>query len=467
MNIRTKLIVFLISILQSTHSFAGVEKLISTLAPKGSMSNVSKTTIVHEQEAGHISGGSVSISAPPLNDLHLLNAEAPSCRLGDNCNRSLDFNAGGLSFAKGPALAAFLKQLANNAQTYATLLAVKTICPHCENLMTWLQEAAQMVNGMAIPACKLDSLIAGGMDKVASAASDSIKQTFLISKGERDDMTSLQTKSKKPDSRLDDESTGDDPKLKSFLGDNFNLVWKALNEKASPSADVELKEFLMTLSGTVIAKKANGIPTFSHKRSLITEANLASFIGIDENASDINVYVCDEKLKCLAPTKKKVRIDKANTFKAKVIKLLTSIIRKVGADGDSELTSEEQTLVSLSSTPLLLKIEDDFNEYGGNVKAVVTAQHQAIDVLCYEVVTKYLAQMLDEVQEAVSELKYGQRGDIGAFKAFEKQASNTMRMLASAKDSAYNRHAAIVGYQDRILQRNKYHKNTILQRLKK
>lgn len=116
---------------------------------------------------------------------------------------------------------------------------------------------------------------------------------------------------------------------------------------------------------------------------------------------------------------------------------------------------------------MILKIEDDFIEYGGNVKAVVIAQHQAIDVLCYEVVTKYLAQMLDEVQEAVSELKYGQRGDIGAFKAFERQATQTMRMLAEAKDSAYNRHAAIVGYQDRIAQRNKYHKTTVLQRLKK
>jgi len=391
----------------------------------------------------------------------------PSCRFGGPCDASLDFNAGGLSFAKGPALSAFVKQLANASQTYGTLLAVQTLCPHCENLMTWLQEAVQAVNGMAIPACKSMEVIAGGMQTVANAASDSIKQTFLISKGEGDDMASLQSKSKKPDSRLNDESTGNDPELKSLLGDNFNLVWKALNEKAAPSADNELKEFLMTLSGTVIAKKADGIPTFSHKKSLITEANLSKFIGIDENGSDLQVYVCDENQKCLDPKKEKAGIDKESTFKAKVIKLLTSIIRKVGEDGDSELTDEEQTLVSLSSTPLILKIEDDFIEYGGNVKAVVVAQHQAIDVLCYEVVTKYLAQMLDEVQEAVAELKYGQRGDIGAFKAFERQATQTMRMLASAKDSAYNRHAAIVGYQDRIVQRNKYHKNTVLQRLKK
>ena len=69
--------------------------------------------------------------------------------------------------------------------------------------------------------------------------------------------------------------------------------------------------------------------------------------------------------------------------------------------------------------------------------------------------------------DTIETTKLNNKDEKGAFKAFEKQASKTMRMLASAKDSAYSRHAKIVGYQDRILQRNKYHKNTILKRLKK
>lgn len=121
----------------------------------------------------------------------------------------------------------------------------------------------------------------------------------------------------------------------------------------------------------------------------------------------------------------------------------------------------------LSGTPLLSKIEDDFIEFGGNINAVLTAQNQSIDVLCYEIVTQYLAQMLTEVREAVSELKYNQDGEIGAFKSFEVQASGVMQMLIHAKKGAYNRHAAIVNYQDRILQRNKYHKNTIIKRIKR
>ena len=460
-------VIFFYLLLSANNSFAGIEKIIGTLAPKSSMTNITHTAIVHEQEAGHIMGGSVSISAPALQDLHLLNAEAPSCRFGSSCDMSLDFNAGGLSFAKGPALSAFLKQLANHAQTYGAILAVKTLCPQCEQIMTWLQEAAQMVNSMAIPACYSREAVASGMKTIADAAADSIKQTFLIAKGERDDMTSLQKKSKQSDDRLNDESTGNAPELKSLLGDNFNLVWKALDERAASMADNELKEFLMTLSGTVIAKKESGVPSFSHKRSLINEDNLAKFIGIDENVDGIMIYRCDENKKCLNPKKKKAGIDKAKTFKAKIITLLTSIVKKVAADGNSELTAEEQTLVALTNTPLLSKIEDDFIEYGGNLKAVIIAQHQGIDVLCYEIVTKYLAQMLTEVREAVSELKYGQKGDIGAFTAFEKQASSTMSMLGQAKDHAYNRHAAIVSYQDRILQRNKYHRNTIHKRLRK
>lgn len=457
------IVVFCCLLIQASNCFAGIEKIIKTLSPKGSMSNVSNTAIVHEQEAGHIMGGSVSISAPPLQDLHLLNAEAPSCRFGGVCDTSLDFHAGGLSFAKGPALSNFLTQLSNNAQAYGSILAVQTICPQCENIMTWLQEAVQAVNAMAIPACKAMEMIGGGMKTAADAAADSIKQRFLINNGEKADMASIQKDSKKEN----DESTGNDPELKSLLGDNFNLVWKALDEKAASGADNELKEFLMTLSGTVIAKKEEGVPSFSHKRSLITEANLAKFIGIDENAADLMVYKCDEDKKCLNPEKKSNALDQAQTFKAKIIILLSSIVKKVAADGAEELTAEEEMLVALSGTPLLSKIEDDFVEFGGNIKTVIVAQHQGVDVLCYEIVTKYLAQMLNEVREAVSELKYGQQGDIGAFAAFEKQASGVMKMLAEAKDGAYNRHAAIVSYQDRILQRNKYHKNTISKRLSK
>jgi hypothetical protein len=463
-----KITIFLCLLMQASTSFAGIEKIIGTLAPKGSMSNVTKTAIVHEQEAGHIMGGSVSISAPPLQDLHLANATPPTCRTGDDpCKASMDFAMGGISFAKGPGLSKTLVVLKNNIQAYGTILAVKTLCPQCEDIMTWLQEAAQTVNSMALKSCAVMTQVAKGMDTVASAASDSIKQSFLLKKGEKDDMASLQSNSKKPDKRLDNESTGDHPELKSLLGDNFNLVWKALDERAADGADSELKEFLMSLSGTVIAKKSNGTSSFSHKRSLINATNLAQFIGIDVAGNDFTIYSCDEYKKCLNPKKQKAAIDKSKTFKAKVEVLLKSIVKKIAVDGGSELTAEEQTLVSLSSSPLIIKIEDDFIEYGGNVEAVVIAQDQDIDVLCYAVVTKYLAQMLDEVREAVSELERNQRGDIGAFKAFEQQASQTMRMLAGAKDGAYRRHAAIAGAQDRILNRNQYLKNTILKRITK
>ena len=464
-HLKLHISIFLLILMQSFNAFAGIEKIIKTLTPKGTMSNTTSTAIVHEQEAGHIMGGSVSISAPPLDDLHLLNMEAPTCRFGDVCDDSMDLTAGGFSFAKGNALPKFLKQLANGAQTYGTILAVQTLCPQCENIMTWLQEAAQEVNAMVIEACPLKKIIAGGMKSAADAASDTIKQRFLLETGEKQDMTSLQTNSKKANSTLDNESTGDLPELKSLLGDNFNLVWKALDERASIGAGNELKEFLMTLSGTVIGKKASGVPSFSHKKSLINSDNLAKFIGIDEDSTGLMIYRCDENKKCLNPVKRQSTVEQETTFKAKIIVLLTAIVKKVAADGDAELTAEEMTLVALSGTPLISKIEDDFVEYGGNLKAVIVAQHQGIDVICYEVVTKYLSQMLTEVREAVSELKYSQQGDIGAFTAFERQASETMKMLSQAKENAYNRHALIVNYQDRILQRNQYHKNTIQKRI--
>lgn len=85
----------------------------------------------------------------------------------------------------------------------------------------------------------------------------------MVLRGEGKDASDYSTRSKLDDGR----DISDNPELTSQLSGNFNLVWKALDKKASSSADGrELKELLMSISGTIIGTKdANGQASIMHK----------------------------------------------------------------------------------------------------------------------------------------------------------------------------------------------------------
>ena len=63
-------------------SLAGFDSLIKDVFPSGTMSNVTAAAMVKEQAAGHFMGGSVIIKTPAEPKLQLIQARAPSCKLG-------------------------------------------------------------------------------------------------------------------------------------------------------------------------------------------------------------------------------------------------------------------------------------------------------------------------------------------------------------------------------------------------
>ena len=65
-----------------------------------------------------------------------------------------------------------------------------------------------------------------------------------------------------------------------MLGDNYNLVWKALEGKApASSSNNSLKEVLMSISGTIIGRKDSAGVDQSVIKSLINKEMIEEFIG--------------------------------------------------------------------------------------------------------------------------------------------------------------------------------------------
>ncbi|MCP3850433.1 MAG: hypothetical protein GY694_09385, partial [Gammaproteobacteria bacterium] len=447
-NIRVKIITLLVLFLVNSLSvnvYAGLEKLISTLGPKGSMVNVTQTRVIKEKEAGHIMGGSASVSTPPLEDAHLLRAEAPSCNWGGGpCEQGGDIFAGGLSVITADEFTTFLKSLTQHAKAYASILAIKTVCPHCEDIMTWLQEQAAFFNKFTIDGCETMKLMAGGMQTAADSAGKYLRESVLLNNAETKDLAATQRKA----SQNSDNSEAGLPKgSESILGDNWNLVWKALSTRASDEKakkDIQFKEFMMSLTGTIISKKVGGKMIPSRKKSLVDKDKLQEYMGIKEKTKKTTLYKCDTADKCLNPYEVTPELNKETTIKNKIDKLISSMMKKILLDGSKDFNSDELVLDQMSSIDIIAIMEQNLTEYGYKNKGDQESTNYEFYInesiskaICYDVVAEYLSKLVDETRRAVAEMEPQQIADYGKiFDKFEQECRELIEMLRSEKINA-------------------------------
>lgn len=449
---KVKYILLSMFILADLSSFAGIEKLIKNIMPSGTMSNSSKTAIIHDQLAGHFVGGSVLLKSPPIEDLHLINFQAPSCKLGGlPCGAQLDLRAGALSFLKSAAMEKFLKDLASNVGGYAAIMAIKTVCPQCENIMTYLEQVQRMVNQFNINSCDMAMKIGDGIVGKMTKGAELTKQSSLVMSGKGSDMADIRAKSIKDDS----DPTMGNKELESLLGDNFNLVWKALDKKASNDTAKNLKELLMSISGTIIGSKDDkGRRSIIHKKSLVNKELIEEFIGVRSGNVEVELYSCDETVKCLSLAKVKSKLSAKDTLYGSIDNLLVSMVEKIKTNNGS-FTEAEENLIALSSIPLINKIQRELASQAESATLTVRVA-EFVEALCYDVVTNHLTKLLQQTSEAVSELSFLQMADIGVFTKFEEEVNNTIHFLVSSRENAFRRYNIIEQTKARMQQEEAY-----------
>lgn len=423
---------------------ADVNTLIKNAFPKGTMSNVTTAKIVKGQRAGHLVGGSVMIKTPAQPNLRPITIRPPSCSLGGlPCGAQIDFRAGGISFIKADEMMEHLNNIVSSAGTYAGIMAIKSICPQCEDAMAFLNDMAQHINSLSIDSCKTMEMLARGPISALEAGAQATRQTLALIDGKGSDMAEIQKNSKK-DEDIDTESN---EQTKALIGDDFNLVWKALKQQ-NISIDREFGQLLMSISGTVIGKKdkinGNGVRHIRHHKSLATDELITEFVGANvkgNGEAEIEIYSCKEGNKCLEIEKQKVQFDGKKAMYGRIEQLLGTITEKVWRDA-GEFTAEEEMVISLSSIPLINKIETDLAAYGGHGRASVM-QQEFVEALCYDVATSYLQKLLHEVQTAVDELSHHQVADPKPFQDFDRGVREVMSFLSDAKHVAFKRYDLI------------------------
>lgn len=425
----------------SYSSYAGIDALVKYASPEGIMSNINTPAIIKDQAGGYMTGGSILLRGPRPKELNPLSIQTPKLKY-DACTGSGDFRFGAMSYISTAEFSNFLKGVARASGAYLVKMSIKTACPQCEDIMTYLETVARDINGLTMNQCALaQSLTKGAISKIASNE----KQRCMMEANAFDPDSDLFATTRKCQDRLGNYRP-EHQEFEDMLGDEFNLVWKALGKGAE--ADTNFKELMMSISGTIISQKLDGRFRFTSKPSLLQDKDLLEkFIGTNSGPSKIKIYVCNERTKCLAPTEIEKTLQFEETLYGNISKIIRSLVEKVKTD-NPKLTDEEEGLLSFSTIPILHLIEIELSTKAKSDDLLVRVG-EFIEIVCYDVITNYMQIMLSRVVANVQNLE-GAQIDPAIIKSFVRNAEHTYKILRNAKYGAFQKLQVILQVKERL-----------------
>ena len=135
----------------STVTFANVSNdLGSFFNHLGYTENATNPTAYQGQSAGFYTGGSL-YARDTVRNYQLLSVNLPSVTAG--CG-GIDAFTGSFSFINSSELVNALKNVANNAVSYAFMLGLETMTPEIANEMEYFQSMANNINQMNVQSCE-------------------------------------------------------------------------------------------------------------------------------------------------------------------------------------------------------------------------------------------------------------------------------------------------------------------------
>lgn len=440
------LLITLILLTWQFKAFAsGIDRLMKYASPEGTMSNATKGAIISDQQGGYMTGGSILLRGPRPKTLQPLVVQTPKFSY-DACTGSADFRFGGLSYITAPEFNRFFKSMSTATGAYAVKMLIKSACPQCEDIMSYLETVARDINGLMLDQCSAAQKIAGG---TFAALSNANQQKCMMQgniAGSKKDMfeSSEQCKAN-PDYYGE---VGEKDELKSLLGNEFNLVWKAITKDMGD--DDSFKELIMSVSGTIIGRKVNGSYQFTPKPSLVLSNDLLEqYIGISGDGTKIKLYRCDNKEKCLEPKEVEEALAQNDTLRGNISRILAVLVAKVAKGEGGKLSDEEEAVIAFSSIPLINLMEMELASKARSEDMLVR-MGEFIDVVCYDIITNFLQTMVTKAQTAVEALEYTQLGDIKPITEFTNRAEKVKEFMRDSRFAAFKRLQVITQVKERL-----------------
>ena len=359
---------------------------------QGAAVNTTGPTAFQGQASGHWTLGNLYLRSPVRSE-PIATVNLPSFRAG--CG-GIDAFAGAFSFIDSDQLVAFARAIAQNASGFAFELALETISPVIAETMSKLRALAQWANNRNVNSCETAQALVGAAWSRNDRASAAICAAIGTSQGIFTDYAAAR------------HGCGADGKRHSTLAAasgemadqvpvNVNYAWKAVQASSFLSADTQLAEFAMAVTGTVIVTAPTADADTSGPRVRVLEP-----LALDRRVTEIlmegggalPVYACDTTAACLNPTLGSVTVPADQGFRARVAGLLRDLVAAVRTD--TAPPAAALGLVNLTTLPVY-RVANTAAAYRG---AVVD---QEIDALAEAVALDLLQVWIADLHRTVEE----------------------------------------------------------------
>ena len=373
--------------------------------------NITSGKALMRQEGGYLSAGGGFIRTPVKN-LQLLHVHAPSYRMG--CS-GIDLFFGGLDFVSSEKLTQFGQNVMQNAVPFAIDLALQTWAPGLKGALDVVKKMAQEINSASKSSCEIAQMGVGGVAGwfAKSGKMDFLCQTYAShGNGASSWLASKQGCTDPNTNREKNEAAKKDPSLKDMVTQNRNLVWYFLMKNDFLKTNIEIAQYIMAMTGTVVNIAENGTIGLKSFEPLITNEKTAGLDQIlngnpkDGKAHEVLVYVCDDahQEKCLSPTAQEASLKDSAALVPNVQKALEAIGEKVLSN--EGLTEAEQNLINSVNFPMLRLIENHVSagwepEY-----------HSYAEILARIILADYLNQIITQARFVLTQHDLGKDKEI-------------------------------------------------------
>ena len=433
-------ILFIIMCLLSLKLY-GTPKLLKDLADGlGGTVHSNRPDVFEDQLGGYATGGSLHFRKKQDN-LRLLTIAPPSFRMG--CG-GLDFYTGGFGYLNKDKFIEFFKSFATNSaigMTYGAMLALKTLSPQISDLIDNIENIAREINSINLDGCQMGMSLADNMFSKNKASKEMACQNSKV--GESGNFFDARRACSNENTVLESTKEGGN----GLLGTDYNLVWQALKEDGMPK---ENKEFLMSLSGTILSKQEGGKIHLSHKHGLVRDQKLLDEIIFGKHGGELKMLSCDEPEKCLNPSETDLVIAANDSLIARIRKLLESMADKFLKEHEENsaesLSAEEKHLVSHSSVPILKLLSLNVGLKG---RAVVATVEDYTEAVAYDYVTSYLNSLLELTHKSLLNLELNTVDAEAIMKDFKDELSRGKQNLFKERASAFERLSTLLSVKQR------------------
>lgn len=382
-----KLLAITTSMMLSSFSYADADKSLGNFFDDlGMQSNVTRPTAYQGQAANYYSAGSLVARNRSVN-LDIANLQVPDIKAG--CG-GIDMFFGGFSHINATALMKFGKAVIAQAPAFFADLALQTWAPQIKEIRDQLQAIADKFLNQSINSCETAQ---AGVSALAGFAGVGSQKFICETMGTQDNTFSdwVQAqhecgRSSRTEGLLN--KARKNPAYQDMVKRHRNIMWEELKKIGYLKYDVELRQFFMSLSGTVIYDD-KGVtkfyPSLFHHNVNAVESLL--------KGGRLDGYECTDTEACVNVIKGEETIRASQSLTAKIDRILNKIVTNLSHD--QPLGSSEQSFLEYANLPVLKLILNDLYE------GKKSDTHQYANLMAVELLQIYLSKILRHVEHAL------------------------------------------------------------------